>query len=215
LEPKEPGPGRQQTIRVAYEDLIFHTVFHPTCTVVARTAAVRQALVGDTLCSDHTQLMGDVPLWLELCQMGSMVRLGEKLASYRLSPNSSMRQGDPLHCWRFEISHLDVRYQALERYPLPGDPKRTWETKANFVWQMTLRSAWVGDAGAVRKQFRRLRALGGRVGWKQAACLVLALTPLPRRPLMVLARRITGRLQSLGLDPRKHFLSEVLRSPHQ
>jgi glycosyltransferase involved in cell wall biosynthesis len=202
--------GAQQPLRLEYQDLIFETFrqFPHPCTAVARTDPVRRVLLGDNLCSDHSQLMGDLPLWLELSQLGQMMYLRETLASYRHIPNSAMRQSDPLHVWRFEISNLEVRFRALERYPLPGDTSRTSSAKANCIWQIILRAAWVGDVTVARSQVRRLRSLGGKVGWREIACVVLAFIPLPRRSLKVAVRRIAPQLERIGLNPRKYFIRE-------
>jgi glycosyltransferase involved in cell wall biosynthesis len=203
----------QQPIRVEYQDLIFHRIPHYTCTVVARTDAVRRALLGDTLCMDHSQLMGDQPLWLELSQLGQMVYLRETLASYRHSPNSATRQIDPLRVRRFEISFLDINYWALQRYPLPGSAIRTSNAKANLARQIILKAAWNGDLIVARNQLRRLRSLGAKVGWKEIACMVLAFIPLPRRLLTIAYRKITPRLERMGLNPRKYFASQAVFQP--
>jgi glycosyltransferase involved in cell wall biosynthesis len=213
IESEKQSDCAQQPIRVEYQDILFHTIPHYTCTVVARTDAVRRALLGDTLCSDHSQLLGDMPLWLELSQLGQMVYLREILASYRHTPNSAMRQSNPLHVRRLEISHLDIRYRALERYPLPGDASRTSSAKAEFIRQILLRAAWVGDVTLARNQLRRLRDLGGRVAWKEIACVVLAFIPLPRRSFTVVFRKITPHLERIGLNPRKYFKGPALRPP--
>jgi hypothetical protein len=213
IESEKLGDGAQQPIRVEYQDLIFETLPHYTCTVVARTDAVRRALLGDTLCSDHSQLMGDMPLWLELSQLGQMAYLSETLACYRHTPNSAMRQSDPLHFRRLEISSLDIRSRALERYPLPGDASRTSSARAQFNRQIMLRAAWVGDVTVTRNQLRRLRGLGGRVGWKEVACVVLAFIPLPRRSLRVVFQKIAPHLQRIGLNPRKYFAGPALGPP--
>jgi len=203
----------QQPIRVEYQDLIFARVPHYTCTAVARADAVRRALLGDTLCSDHSQLMGDLPLCLELSQLGKMVYLRKTLASYRVSPNSASRHSDPLHGHRFVISWLDVRYRALERYPLPGDASRTASVKANFTRRIIVRAAWVGDGIVARNQLRRLRALGGKVGWKEIACVVLAFIPLPRRSLAMVLRKTTPHLDRIGLNPRKYLAGKPVGPP--
>jgi glycosyltransferase involved in cell wall biosynthesis len=145
LGPEKHSPPPQQPTRLEYEDLIFGSTSCPTCTVLARTDAVRQALLRDSLCSDYTQLMGDGPLWLELSQNGQMIRLNEALASYRQTPNSATRQRDPLHAWHFIISSLEVRYRSLERYPLPGDSGRTSRVKANFANQTLIFAAWMSS----------------------------------------------------------------------
>jgi glycosyltransferase involved in cell wall biosynthesis len=203
----------QQRIRFEYQDLIFQTVPQHTSTVVARTDAVRRALLGDTLCNDYSQLMGDLPLSLELSQLGQMAYLMETLASYRKTPNSATRRSDPLHSHRFLISWLDVRYRALERYPLPGDASRTSSVKANFSRRIIVRAAWVGDGIVARNQLRRLRGLGGKVGWKEIACVVLAFIPLPRRSLAVVLRKITPHLDRIGLNPRKYLAGEPVGPP--
>jgi len=205
--------GAERPIRVEYQDLIFHRIPHYTCTVVARTDAVRRALLGDTLCMDHSQLMGDQPLWLELSQLGQMVYLRETLASYRHSPNSATRQIDPLRVRRFEISFLDINYWALQRYPLPGSAIRTSNAKANLARQIILKAAWNGDLIVARNQLRRLRSLGAKVGWKEIACMVLAFIPLPRRLLTIAYRKITPRLERMGLNPRKYFASQAVFQP--
>ncbi|MGA2606406.1 MAG: glycosyltransferase [Terriglobia bacterium] len=202
----------QPPLRIEYQDLILGTLIHYPCTVVARTDAVRRTFLGDTLCSDHTQLMGDIPLFLELSQLGKMVYLRETLASYRHSLNSATRQSDPLQVWRHEISSLVVRLRALERYPLPGDASRTSSLKAQFMRQIILRAAWVGDGIVARNQLRRLKGLAGKAGWKEIACVVLAFIPLPRRSLKLgltkitpYLRKITPHLERMGLNPRKYF----------
>jgi glycosyltransferase involved in cell wall biosynthesis len=213
MEPEKQSDCAQPPIRVEYQDLIFDTVPKYPCTVVARTDAVRRALLGDTLCSDQSQMMADWPLWFELSQLGQMMHLGETLASYRHSPNSATRRSDPLHHWRLEISVLDVEYQALERYPLPGDANRTSSVKANCIRQIILRAAWVGDVTLARNQLRRLRGLGWRVGWKEIGCVVLAFIPLPRRSLKVVLRKLIPHLERIGLRPRKYFASIDLSPP--
>ncbi len=192
----------QQTVRVEYEDHIFETIPHQPCTVVARTDAVRRALEGDTLCSDHTQLMGDLPLCLELSQAGKMIHLNQTLASWRQTPNSATRQSDPLWAPRFQISSLSIRYRALELYPLPGGADRTSRAKTRLIRRTILMSAWLGDAAVARSQWRQLQGLGGKLDWKESACLVLAHIPLPRRSLTVAYRRITPRLVRMGLNAR-------------
>jgi glycosyltransferase involved in cell wall biosynthesis len=210
LGPGEQSDARRPLRRISYEDIMFGRAFHHASTVVARTDAVRQAVLGDTLCADHRQLWGDMPLWLELSQMGATIQLGETLASYRQSPNSATRQRDPLHSWRFNISGNDIRYRALERYPLPGDPTVTSKMKARLVWRITIRAAWVGDAKTVRTQFRRLRSLGDRPRWREIACLLLAFTPLPRRALTVVCLRLISLLEAIGVKPRAYFHASVL-----
>jgi glycosyltransferase involved in cell wall biosynthesis len=212
LESEKPSSAAQPPVRVEYQDLILRTVFHATCTAVAKTEAVHQALLGDTLCRDDTQLMGDLPLWLELSQNGQMIRLSETLASYRQTPNSASRQSDPLGAWRFEISCLDVRYRALERYTLPGDACRTSSIKASFIRQIMLMAALVGDVAVAKNQLGRLKALGIKVGWKGIACVFLAFIPLPRRSLVVLWRKIAPSLRRIGLNPRRFFAAPALRT---
>jgi len=213
IESRKESNCPEQPIRVEYEDLIrFRVLFWP-CTTVARTDAVRRALLGDTLCSDHSQLLGDLPLWLELSQLGPMMYLTEELASHRLTPNSATTQSDPLHPWRFEISTLDVRSRALERYPLPGDASRTSSAKAYFIRQMILMAAWVGDGITARNQLRRLRGLGGKPGWEEMAWVVLAFIPLPRRSLTVVYRKIAPHLQRMGLNMRKHLAVDGVLPP--
>jgi glycosyltransferase involved in cell wall biosynthesis len=199
----------QQPIRFEYQDLIFNTVPRYTCTVVVRTDGVRRALLGDTLCSDHSQMMGDHPLWLELSQLGQMVYLWETLASYRHTPNSASRQSDPLRARRFHMSFLDINYRALERYPLPGDATRTSSAKATFAREIILQAAAIGDAIVARNQLRRLRGLGGKVGWKGIAFVVLASIPLPRRSLEAVYMKITPHLARMGLNLRKCLRAEL------
>lgn len=209
IEPQKQNHCTEVPIRVEYQDIIFHKVPHYTCTVLARTDAVRRALLGD-LCSDHSQLLGDLPLWVELSQLGTMAYLPETLASYRHSPNSATRQTDPLRIRRFETSFIDIRYRALQRYPLPGDPSRTSSAKANFARKIILKAAWNGDAVVARKQLGQLRGLGAKVGWKEIACLVLAFLPLPRRSLTLAYRKITPRLDRKGLKLGNYLGSEAV-----
>jgi glycosyltransferase involved in cell wall biosynthesis len=199
-----------QPIRIGYEDLIFQTVPFPTCTVVARADAVRQAMVGDTLYADHSQLLGDTPLWIELCQRGKIIHRWETMASYRLSLNSAMRQTDPLHAWRFEMSYMDVRYLALERYPLPGEVRRTSSAKSYFIHRILLRAAWTGNGNMAMKQLRRLRRLGEKVGWKEMRCVIVALIPLPRRWLKALYLTTAPYLERMGLNFIKASVGEAV-----
>lgn len=201
-EPIETGKHTQEPeapVRLKYQDLFFDFVQLP-CTLVARTDAVRRALLGDTLCSDHSQLMGDTPLCIELSQLGEMIHLNEELATYRHSPNSACRQSDPLHTWRFAKSALDIRYRALERYPLPGPANRTWELKADFIRRALLAAVWLGDSNLARKQIERLRSIGARVGWKETAFRALASVPMPRRLLTRGYRKVRPYLRTMGID---------------
>ncbi len=191
---KQSNPA-QEPIRVEYEDLVtFHVILYP-CTMVARTDAVRRAMLGDTLCGNDSQLLGDLPLWLELSQLGPMMCLSETLATYRHTPNSASRQSDPLYAWRFGMSTLDIVYRALKRYPLPGDASKTSSLKARAAWRILVMSAWVGDAATARDQWRRLRALGGKVRWREVAFVALALIPLPRRSLKVALTKVAPHLK--------------------
>ena len=205
IESENQSKCAQQRLRIEYQDLIFGTASHYPCTVVARTDAVRRALLGDTLCCDHSQLMGDAPLCLELSQLGHVAHLREILASHRRTPNSASNRSDPLWALRFWISALDIRYRALERYPLPGDAGRTSSAKGDFIRRIILMAAWVGDVTVARNQLRRLRSLGGKVGWKEIACVVVAFIPLPRRSLTVVYRKITLHLARRGLSLGKYF----------
>jgi glycosyltransferase involved in cell wall biosynthesis len=191
---KQSNPA-QEPIRVEYEDLVTLHVILYTCTMVARTDAVRRVMLGDTLCSNDSQLLGDLPLWLELSQLGPMMCLSETLASYRHTPNSASRQSDPLHRWRFGMSTLDIVYRALERYPLPADASKTSSLKARAAWRILVMSAWVGNATTARDQWRRLRALGGKVRWREVAFVALALIPLPRRSLKVVLTKVAPHLK--------------------
>jgi glycosyltransferase involved in cell wall biosynthesis len=213
IEPERQSHSAQPPIRVQYQDILFHTVPHYTCTVVARTDAVRRAMLGDTLCSDHSQLMGDQALWVELSQLGQMVYLRETLASYRHSPHSATRQSDPLHSWRFEKSFLDINYRALERYPLPGDASRTSSLKTYFARQIILRAAWLGDPTVARNQLSRLRGLGAKVGWKEIAFVLLAFIPLPRRSLKVVYWKMYPHLDRTGLNLIKYFVGRTVLQP--
>jgi glycosyltransferase involved in cell wall biosynthesis len=209
ISEKYDGCG-QRLIPFEYQDLILLAVPLRTCTVVARADAVRRALLGDTLCSDHSQLFGDLPLWMELSQVGKMAYLRENLASFRQSPNSMTRRSDPLYGHRVLMSFIEVRYRALERYPLPGGASQTASVKATFIRRIMVSAAWVGDSLEVKNQLKRLRALGGKVGWREIACAVVAPIPLPRRALTVAWRRaICPLLERIGLDPRKSLRAEV------
>jgi glycosyltransferase involved in cell wall biosynthesis len=188
-----------KAISVEYQDLIFGTPFHPnTCTLVARASAVRRVLTSNSLYSDHSLLMGDLPLWLELSQLGRMIRLTEVLGSYRLSLNSATRRSDPLWCLRFGISDLEVRYRALERYPLPGGDDQTSQAKLGFARRLLLGAARVGDRAMARFQWRRIIDLGARPTLSDVARIMIAFTPLPRRWLTVTGRRITRYLKTRG-----------------
>jgi glycosyltransferase involved in cell wall biosynthesis len=188
-----------KAIGIEYQDLIFETPFHPnTCTLFARASAMRRALTGNSLCSDHSLLMGDFPLWLELSQLGRMILLTEVLGSYRLSPHSATRRSDPLWCLRFGISDLELRYRALERYPLPGGDNQTSQAKLGFARRLLLGAARVGDRALARFQWRRIIDLGARPTLSDVARMTIAFTPLPRRSLTVGARRITRYLETRG-----------------
>jgi hypothetical protein len=213
IEPEKQSNGAQQPIRIEYQDIIFQLSLQYPCTTVARTDAVRRALLGDTLCSDHSQLMADMALFYELSQLGGMMHLRETLARYRSTPNSASSPTDPLRRLRFGISCLDIRYRALERYPLPGDASRTARLKANFIWRIILMAAWLGDVAVARNQLRRLRGLGAKVGWKEIALVVLAFIPLPRRSLKAVYVKIAPHLERMGLNPRKHLKGEDLAPP--
>jgi glycosyltransferase involved in cell wall biosynthesis len=208
---KQSNPA-QEPISVEYEDLVtLHVILYP-CTMVARTDAVRRAMLGDTLCSDDSQLLGDLPLWLELSQLGRVMCLSETLATYRHTPNSASRQSDPLHRWRFGMSTLDIVYRALERYPLPGDASKTSNLKARAAWRILVMSAWVGDATTAREQWRRLRALGVKVRWREVAFVALALIPLPRRSLKVVLTKVAPHLKKrrMAFDLIKYIARQTV-----
>lgn len=195
LEPRVSG---SVAMEVGYEDVVLGQFFHPTCTVVARTSAVRRVLNEDSLCTDPALALGDLPMWLELSQLGRMIHLPEALASYRLSPNSATRRSDPLWGIRFDMSVCEVRYRALDKYPLPGDRERTTGAKLCFTRKLLAGAARVGDRSAAIGQWRRLRGLCTRRSLRDAAHVVIALLPLPRRSLIVRVRRILRYLERHG-----------------
>lgn len=213
MAPEKQSNSGLPPIRVEYQDHIFHTVICYTCTVVARTDAVRRALLGDTLCQDRSQLMGDHPLWLELSQLGQMVYFRETLASYRHSPNSASRQGDPLRTAYFEMSFFDINFRALQRYALPGDPIKTSRAQVSFARQILLHAAWLGEAKVAMNQLKRLRRLGETVGWREVNCLFLASIPLPRSWLRSVYTRIAPQLERKGLNLIKRFAGQPLFKP--
>lgn len=181
-----------------YQHLIFGTAGHPTCTVVARTWAVRRARSGTSLCNDHSMPLGDLPLWLEISQLGRMIHLPEVLASYRLSTNSATRRGDPLWSLHLAICALEIRYRALEKYPLPEDESQTSQAKLEFARRLLRGAARIGDRAVARCQWRRLTGLGARATLSDVACMAIALAPLPRRSLAVTARKLSGYLKERG-----------------
>jgi glycosyltransferase involved in cell wall biosynthesis len=185
-------------IIVEYEDIIFDRILHPTCTVVARTWAVRRAYSGASLCNDRSMPMGDLPLWLEMSQLGRMIHLPEVLASYRLSSNSATRQGDPLWSLYFLMCAHEIRYRALEKYPLPGDERQTSQAKLELVRRLLRGAARIGDRAVARCQWRRLSGLGSRATLSDVACMAIAFTPFPRRSLAVKARKIGCYLKKRG-----------------
>jgi glycosyltransferase involved in cell wall biosynthesis len=188
-----------KAIAVEYQDLVLGTPLNPnTCTVVVQASALVQALTGDSLCSDHKLLIGDFPLWLEVMQHGRMMHLPEAFASYRLSPNSGTRRSDPLWSLRVAISVIEVRYRALERYPLPGGNIQTSQAKLRFARRLLIGAARVGDRATARCQWRRLIGLGARPTLSDVACMAIALTPLPRRLLTVTARRMIRCMEMRG-----------------
>jgi glycosyltransferase involved in cell wall biosynthesis len=186
-------------IAVEYKDLVLGTPLNPnTCTVVVQASPVKEALNGNSLFSDHTLLIGDFPLWLEVMQHGRMMHLPEAFASYRLSPNSATRRSDPLWALRVAISVIEVRYRALERYPLPGGNIQTSRAELRFAKRLLIGAARVGDRATARCQWRRLISLGARPTLSDMACMAIALTPLPRRLLTVIARRMIRYLEMRG-----------------
>jgi hypothetical protein len=190
---------------VEYRHLIYGIAGHPTCAVVARTCAVRRAYSGNSLCNDRSMPMGDLPLWLEMSQLGRMIHLPDVLASYRLSANSATRQSDPLWSMHFEMCALEIQYRALEKYPLPGDERQTSQAKLEFARRLLRGAARIGDCAVARCQWRRLTGLGSRATLSDVACMAFALTPLPRRSLAVTARKLSGYLKERGCK-RNGFL---------
>lgn len=205
LEPEKASRNDLPPIRVEYADILLHAIPHYTCTVMVRADAVRQVMLGDSLCRDHSQMLGDQPLWIELSQQGQMVYLPETMASYRHTPNSAMRQSDPLRVRAFEMSLIDINYQALERYPLPGDPDKTYAFKVLFARQILRKAAWNGDKIAAKRQWGRLRALEAKLGWGDVAGMALAFVPLPRRSLTLAYRKITPLLGRMGFNLREYL----------
>ena len=199
VETTQQGGCDLKAIAVEYQDLVLGTPLNPnTCTVVVQASPVKEALNGNSLFSDHTLLIGDFPLWLEVMQHGRMMHLPEALASYRLSPNSGTRRSDPLWSLRVAISVIEVRYRALERYPLPGSDIQTLQAKLRFARRLLIGGARVGDRVMARCQWRRLIGLGARPTLSDVACMAIALTPLPRRLLTVTARRMIRYLEVRG-----------------
>jgi len=205
LEAEGPADAVRPPFPVDYPSIIFSRILLYTCTAVCRTDAVRQVLDGDGLCRDQAPLMADHSLWIELSQLGHILYLPEALASYRHTPNSAVRQSDPLRVRRFEMSFHNINYRALERYPLPEGAARTSRAQADFARQILLKAAWNGEAEVAKKQLRRLRGLGEKVGARELGCAVLAWVPLPRRWLTTIFRKLTPRLARAGLNLRKHL----------
>jgi hypothetical protein len=99
------------------------------------------------------------------------------------------------------LSGFEVKYRALERYPLPGADTQTSQAKILCARRLLLGAARVGDRATARCQWGRLIGLGVRPTLSDVARMAIAFTPLPRRSLTVGARRLTRYLKMHGYKP--------------
>ena len=200
---------RAQAI-VGYSDLVTGARLLPTCTAVVRKTALARAVSPDGLCGDRTLLLGDLPMWLELSQLGRIRQLTETLGTYRLSINSATRQRDPLVCLRVAIGALEVRYRALQRYPLPEGPEPTRRTSVHIARKLLFAAARVGDKSLASQQRQRLEQFQVKPTLSDWILLGLAHLPAPRRRLTSAARHLAAQAQKLGLDRRRLAFSASL-----
>ena len=145
--------------------------------------------------------MGDLPLCLELSQAGKMIHpsirhslAGGRLPILRQGKRPAVGSAVPDQFLEYSISGARTLPTSRRSSDIQG--------KNPPIRRTILMSAWLGDAAVARSQWRQLQGLGGKLDWKESACLVLAHIPLPRRSLTVAYRRITPRLVRMGLNAR-------------
>jgi glycosyltransferase involved in cell wall biosynthesis len=179
-------------MRLHYDDLVLGRAGISTLTVCARRTLVQAASRESLQCRDHTFLLGDLPLWLELSRSGMVDYLPEPLASYRLSLSSATRSQDPLWSRKFAMSVCEVRYQFLEKYSLHAGLAETREKQAALAREILFGAAIIGETMTAKTQVRRLKRLPGSLHIQDYFLYVLARLPMARRIGLVVEKNLQG-----------------------
>lgn len=170
---------------ISYEDMVLKMCpYVLTLTAIARTHLIWRALIESPQCKDHSLPMGDLQMWLELVQSGKIRFLPDVLASYRMSPNSASRHFDPTAERRFWGAVREVKFQYLERLPLPQKPQETLREKIRLTEYQLREAAVLADRVSGKRQVARMKTLKKQLSIRDVFWYIASQVPLGR-PLTV------------------------------
>jgi glycosyltransferase involved in cell wall biosynthesis len=117
-----PQSGTTCVSPAKFRDKLLEGGFFPPCSVIARTAVIRSIGAFDT----HLTALEDWDLWLRLTARYNMVQLRERLARYRIHPQSMST--DP------ERMHRNRRSVLKKQFGQSDTPPDTWSPDKRKVY---------------------------------------------------------------------------------